>query len=213
MNVNIYCNRCKIYTQHAILFEHDQTDAIPNNDDIGSYSIMGYQVIEVLKCSVCSDITICNKYLMTGLPVPFINYYPERQEFLYQKKQFGNLPKDLEVVYSEIISTANKKLNLSCASMMRILIEGICKNFSQKSMSLKHRLDMLVKNGILSLNTAEALQANRFLGNRALHSIEKPSDEEIKEALAIIEHTITEIFEIPQKKEKLSKLISEKYKD
>lgn len=210
---SIYCNTCKIHTQHLVLFEHSHTDIIPNNDEMGSVSIMGDQNIEVMQCPVCSSISVCDQYLISGHPVPFVNYYPERQEHLYQEKPFGNLPKDLKIVYSEMISAANRKLNLSCASMMRALIEGICQGFSNDFMTLKQRLDMLIKNRILSSSTAEALNALRFLGNRALHCIEKPSDAEIKEAIGILEHTITEIFEMPEKKEKLSKLISDKFKD
>ncbi len=213
ITVNIYCNTCKIHTNHVVLFEHLQSDTIQNNDEMESVSIMGGQSIYVLQCPVCSGITIMDKYLMEGHRVPFINYYPERQEFLYTEKQFDNFPKDLKVVYSEMISTANKKLNLACASMMRALIEGICKSMSDEQNSLKKRLDLLVNERILSSTTAEALQANRFLGNRALHCIERPSDEELKDAISILEHTITEIFEMPGKKEKLSKLISEKFKD
>lgn len=210
---SIYCNNCKIHTQHTILFEHKQVDQISNNDDLNSVSIMGYQFIEVLQCPVCSAITICEKYLMEGHSNPFTTYYPQRQEFMYQEKQFGNLPKELKIVYSEMISAANSNLNLACASMMRALIEGICKSLSREYMSLKQRLDVLVEKRILSLTTSEALHANRFLGNRALHCIEKPSAEELKEAISILEHAITEIYEMPGKKEKLSKLISEKFKD
>jgi hypothetical protein len=57
----------------------------------------------------------------------------------------------------------------------------------------------MVEKGFLTEANAETLHQLRWLGNDAIHQLARPSVKELKLAIEIIEHTLEQIYEIPEK--------------
>ncbi|MBE2274661.1 MAG: DUF4145 domain-containing protein, partial [Flavobacteriales bacterium] len=65
--------------------------------------------------------------------------------------------------------------------------------------NLQCKIDALHENKLLVKENAESLHELRFLGNEALHELEKPSIEELKLAIEILELTLENIYELQHK--------------
>jgi hypothetical protein len=59
---------------------------------------------------------------------------------------------------------------------------------------LAERIDALSKDGHLTLAESTRLHSIRFLGNDALHEIEKPKDEHLYLLLEIVNHLLSNLF-------------------
>lgn len=62
--------------------------------------------------------------------------------------------------------------------------------------NLEGKIEGLSERRFLTTDNATSLHELRFLGNEALHELSKPSNEEVKLAIEIIELTIENIYEL-----------------
>lgn len=65
------------------------------------------------------------------------------------------------------------------------------------------KISGLSEKGILTKKNSEILHEHRYLGNEAVHELSQPSEEEVKLAIEIIEHTLESLYEISEKAEEL----------
>jgi hypothetical protein len=100
-------------------------------------------------------------------------------------KYFIQLPSKLTTLYKEIITSHNEKLNLLCAAGLRALVEGVCADKNIAGRNLEEKIDGMEK--LLPKSIVTNLHNSRFIGNRAVHELEPPSDFEVTLALNVIE--------------------------
>lgn len=157
-----------------------------------------------------------------------IKIYPEKAIGDLELKDFGiKIPPKIKNLYEEVIWTYNNKMGVLCAAGIRAVLEGICneKNIEggkvQKyefgkpvlshdgipllvnSSQLNGKIEGLAEHNFITKSYAQILHNLRFLGNQAVHQLDRPSDEHLKLAIDIIEHTLTSIYAIEVKAEGL----------
>ena len=98
------------------------------------------------------------------------------------------------------------------------MVEGVCKDkavkngpveikqadgtFKTKRMNnLAGKIAGLAEKGHLSQRHATVLHEHRFLGNDALHSMEKPEASQLKAAIEVIEHTFENIYDLDMRQQ------------
>ena len=157
--------------------------------------------------------------------------YPVRDTSNIDFKDFGpKIPEKIKVLYREVINTFNNKLGVLCAAGIRAVIEGICNEKEvgggnvirynkstgepktdevgnvkkEYSSNLDGKIEGLAEQGYITKNYAKTLHNLRFLGNQAVHQLDKPKEENLKLAIDIVEHTLSSIYEIEIKAQKLA---------
>jgi hypothetical protein len=56
---------------------------------------------------------------------------------------------------------------------------------------------------LLTESSSQTLHEYRYLGNDAVHELARPSDDELRLAIDIIELTLEQLYELPEKAEEL----------
>jgi hypothetical protein len=69
--------------------------------------------------------------------------------------------------------------------------------------NLEGRIAGLQEKGLLTQSSAQTLHEHRYLGNDAVHELARPSDDELRLAIDIIDLTLEQLYELPEKAEDL----------
>jgi len=227
--IKLYCSQCKQYTNHKALKEIEEE----YQDSQSHGPIWCKFVWQILQCEGC-EYTSFRKVILDsdcidgeGKPIEQETLYPERGEDKLSVKDIPGVSFELDSLYTETIKAYNSKMHLLCAAGLRAIIEGICleKNVrnglitkidksgneeTKRSKDLQGKIAGLAEKGFLTEKHAESLNELRFLGNEALHELERLSVEELKLAIEIVEHTIENIFALKQKTEDLRRTKSKR---
>lgn len=146
--------------------------------------------------------------------------YPQRGKYVMTARDFYNAPKNLRAIYKEVIACFNNDSPVLCATGLRAAIEGLCASHgvadgpveiakADGSIEVKRRSNLegkiagLSEKGVLTKHSADILHEHRYMGNHAVHELSRPSDEELRIAIEIVEHTFESLYEIPEKAEAL----------
>lgn len=191
-------------------------------------------IFQIIECRGCERISYRQFHLSTpseGKPQRSDEkLFPMRDSNSIDFKDFGpKIPDKIKVLYREVIVTFNNKLGVLCAAGIRAVIEGICNEKgieggkviinqgglpvldvdgnpkTKTSSNLDGKIEGLGEKGFITKNYAWTLHNLRFLGNQAVHQLDKPNEENLRLAIDIIEHTLSSIYEIQVKAEKLAK--------
>ena len=222
--LKMHCNHCKQSTKHSVLSAHSATYNQRTNPEMQIDFAEG--TWEILQCLGCETVSFREQWITsedrdfeTGEMTPTITRYPETNERTIGIKTFLNVPSHLSRLYREVVDAYNQRLYTLAAAGLRATIEGICthKNIrkgpvncstpsgsivKQKS-SLEGKIEGLRSKGFISKLHAEALHQHRFLGNEALHELERPSGDELRLSIEIMEHTLENVYEMSDKLEEL----------
>ncbi|QFY71375.1 hypothetical protein CEQ83_02195 [Priestia megaterium] len=140
------------------------------------------------------------------------------KEESYEVKQYKHLPPLLKTLYKQVVANVELKYYLLAAAGLRMIIEGICNDLSikkgyiiddatgkratdengneKKSSNLNGRINGLSEAKILTEGQTTILHIIRGLGNQTVHKLEEPKRGIILDALEIVEHTFTNIYEL-----------------
>lgn len=130
----VYCRKCKLETNHEIMFQH-----IKGWDDekSGFYENEYYRVCECLGCE-----TVCFVYEYEnpdmwyvdengdGVPIEHKTVYPESRKdsaTRYEIKNFSYVPEELENLYLQVVENYRMGYYILASVGIRIIIEGLCK--------------------------------------------------------------------------------------
>jgi hypothetical protein len=209
------CSICRGYTNQKVLFE--------KSTDVGDedwWESNKYQVIQCEGCDKVSYRTLHNDIQQNqhaDYEDPWTQeVYPKRSIDSLPIKILLNTPNNVRRIYRETIDAFNNDQYILCTAGLRAIIEGICNEKSitkgevvntagvkKMSKGLDGKIEGLCTSGFLTKTNAETLHELRFIGNEAVHELASPSDEELKLAIGIIEHTIENIYELQHKAKKL----------
>ena len=208
-----YCNLCSRPTNQKVLNEQKTS-----YEDEGSWWEEDH--FQIIQCGGCDEISF--RKLHTDAQIDHFEgaylqeLYPKRGPNSIPIKSHSNLPINVKSIYRETIDAFNNEQLVLCCGGLRALIEGICLDKSIKGIVLKNKkgedylksnlegkIEGLSERGFLTAENAESLHELRFLGNEALHELSKPSVDELKLAIEIIELTIESLYELQHKAMKL----------
>lgn len=197
MSKKIFCKSCGGLRNHKKLHEEKRN----GNDNDYLQWIDKYLIIECLGCNYVSFFHIYSDTEMTyQTKNGDIDYYEDETVYPYYLEQgseieyLSYLPKKIRDIYSETIASFKSKSLILTAGGLRAIIEAICNHLKIRKDSLDKRIDLLYKKGHLTLNESKRLHSIRFLGNDALHEIEKPKKKHLYLLLEIVNHLLANLF-------------------
>lgn len=216
--IKVRCIQCKTAyqeTNHEILKSYLVTNT---DDEMDNCSLSWSNEFQVIECQGCEIITFREVFWFSfeGEETTQETLYPDRNFDTHKAKYFSNLPSKIQEIYKETLHSYNARNFILCAAGLRAIVESICtyqgikdgpveieKPNGEKSLKRKDNLEGKIygiyEKGILAKGHADILHEYRFLGNSALHELEKPSAEELALAIEIIEHILESVFEMPVK--------------
>lgn len=221
----VYCNRCKQLTNHDVIAYESQKFTPEDTPDMQIDFAEG--TWEMLKCCGCGEVTFRETWVTsedynwnTQEFEPTVHVYPPRSKNKLAIERFYDIPPMLERIYQEIISCYNNRIYTLCAAGLRAIIEGICaankiedgpveardKDGTRKTVrksNLQGKIEGMAETGLLTRKHAKVLHQLRFLGNEAVHELQKPSSKEVELAIEIVEHTLDNVYGLSDKEEEL----------
>ncbi|HCT3326162.1 TPA: DUF4145 domain-containing protein [Enterobacter cloacae] len=222
-----FCERCRRETKHSIVTSYEligQEECGPHG-----YTIDWRDSYQVIQCRGCEELSFRKESWFSEdmgymgdddfFDGKTIILYPKRSATTRTPKDFLEVPRKLRNLYIESIDTFNNDSYILTAAGLRALIEGLCAELNIKdgpvertekgitkivrARNLEGKIAGLKEKGILTAAGAVFLNEHRFMGNEAVHSLRKPSREDISLAFDLIEHCFDTIFEMPAKASEL----------
>jgi len=198
MKEKIFCNNCKGLRNQKEVHKVEKR----GGDEGGDFQ--WYKSYSIIQCNGCDCISFYQVYGDTEMyeQGPYGNqefFYDESVYPLYLKRgevieQLHYLPEKIRIIYAETIASFKSNSSILTAGGLRAIIEAICNNLKITGHNLADRIDGLSENGHLTLAESKRLHSIRFLGNDALHEIEKPKEEHLYLLLEIINHLLSNLF-------------------
>ncbi|MDX9799675.1 MAG: DUF4145 domain-containing protein [Bacteroidales bacterium] len=198
MKEKYFCRNCKGLRNHKLI--HEVKTRGGDDNDYFQW-IRKYSIIECLGCETVSFLEIYGDTEMIahnedGEPdYYFDNYiYPLYLEESEELEYVHYIPDSIKVIYRETISAFKTNSYILTAGGLRAIIEAICNHLKIKKGNLADRIDLLHNKGHLTLSESKRLHSIRFLGNDALHEIEKPKKDHLFILLDIVNHLLSNLF-------------------
>ncbi len=218
--IRVLCINCKRETKHRIAASLDKYGSEFDRQE--GWGVEWSDRFQVIHCLGCETVTFRHlnwfseaEHRELGYDGTTENLYPKRNSNTLAARALLNVPTTLKRIYTEIIECFNNEALTLCAAGLRVLVEGICADQgvqdglverakqdgtieTKKRNNLEGKINGLHEKGILTKLTSETLHQHRFLGNEAVHELARPSSEELKLAISILEGTLEQLYEEPQ---------------
>lgn len=230
--VMVHCMECKRATRHLVAVSLDKHASESNHQEGWSVDwINRYQVIE---CQGCETVSFRHLSWFSEAQ-DFDNdgtterVFPLRTKDAIHPRPFSNVPSNLRRIYAELVDCFNSESPTLCAAGLRSLVEGICAQQGIvdgpvevpakgggtqliRKETLEGRIAGLQEKGLLTESSAETLHEHRYLGNEAVHELARPSTDELKLGIEIVEHVLEQLYELPEKAAELHRARSRRSK-
>jgi len=194
------CSSCVRKTSHDVLFK------IRQGDDEEEETI---DVYELLRCRGCSTISMASHHFWKSDESVAHRYYPSpisRKEpdwiallALGDKKEV-----DLNRLLKEVYQAVDGGQNRLAAMGIRALLEQVMILKVGELPTFEKKLDDFQERGYVSLIQRDAMRATLDVGDAAMHRAFKPTEQDLKVALDIVEGILAPIFGHKDAAEKLS---------
>ena len=224
---SVPCVKCNGATRHLVLASIDVDGE--EYDQGEGWSVNWVKHYQVIQCGGCESISFRHTSWfseefdpMWGESGETERLYPKRGLETLPTKPYYSVPSNLRRIYSELIDCFNNDSPILCAAGLRAIVEGICAEQGVldgpveepakgggakivRSKELRGRIAGLQEKGWLTGKSADTLHEHRYLGNDAVHQLARPSTDELRLAIEIVEHTLEQLYELPEKAEELKR--------
>jgi hypothetical protein len=230
--LSIHCIECKRSTRHRVTVSLDKSGSEGDREE--GWSVDWSDRYQVLECQGCETISFRHQSWFSEAQ-DFDDdgtrerIYPLRNKDAINAKPYHNVPSNLRRIYNELIDCFNNDSPTLCAAGLRAIVEGIC---AQQGIvdgpvsapakgggtqivrrdNLEGRIAGLQEKGLLTQSSAQTLHEHRYLGNSAVHELARPSPDELKLAIEIVEHVLEQLYELPEKAAELHRSIARRKK-
>lgn len=223
--LKILCQSCECETNHVVVQSVDTTGSevvgYCNGNRNMPETIDWADNYQIVQCKGCDTISFRHQswfseyddYESKGVSE---RIYPKRSSSSLSLKDFWNIPHQIRRIYRETIESFNYESYTLCVAGLRAIVEGVCSEQNiqdgpveftkpdgtiqiNRRNNLQGKIAGLCETGILTKGNSEILHEHRYLGNDAVHELDQPSTSELKLAIEIIEHTLENLYEIPEK--------------
>lgn len=219
-----FCATCRLESNHLVLQSVDESgsERYITGPDPEDFEYVDWKIRhQIIQCQGCD--TYSFRRVQWNSEEAWLDddgtittLYPPRDRNTLTAKEFRNVPRNLRLIYEEIVTCFNAGASTLCAAGLRAAIEGLCAaqgvqggtvnkqqpdgTFKQKkTKDLEGKIAGLHEMGLLTKASAEIFHEHRFLGNYAVHELSRPSDADLKIAVEIVEHAFESLYEIPKK--------------
>lgn len=230
--VSVQCIECKRVTRHRVTVSMDKSGSEFDQEE--GWSVDWSDRYQIVECQGCETISFRHVNWFSEAQDFEDNgtterVYPVRNKDAVSARPYHNVPQNLRRIYTELIDCFNNDSPTLCAAGLRAIVEGIC---AQQGIvdgpvempakgggtqmvrrdNLEGRIAGLQEKGLLTHPSAQTLHEHRYLGNAAVHELARPSADELKLALEIVEHVLEQLYELPEKAEELRRAIARRKK-
>ena len=231
---DVLCPACKRPTEHRVMASLDKDGE--TYDQSEEWSVQWVDNYQVVQCQGCKSVSFRHLHWFSededrqfgedGFTERLI---PKRSANTVEAKALLNVPTTLRRIYVELVDCFNNECPTLCAAGLRAVVDGLClergivdgpvvapaKGGGTKVVrrdNLEGRIAGLQEKNILTPSSAQTLHQHRYLGNEAVHELVRPSEEELRLAIEIIEHTLEQLYEIPEKAEALKRTTAKRHR-
>jgi hypothetical protein len=169
----------------------------------GQQLLLAWTRAQILECQRCGQFSFRLGWSVT----------PEREHtwswstFINPEIDHGvpvRIPPKADKLYRETRKAFDAGAFTLAAVGIRAVIEAICKEHSCKGADLQQKIAKL--KDFLAPCEVKLLQAQRAIGNEAVHHMETPSAEELAIAFTALDHLLKTLYEIPAHIEAMTRL-------
>lgn len=215
--LTLHCNKCNHSTNQKVLFENYEKEITQENVKNLIIDFWTHHYFQILKCGSCNEYAF-RKYDIwcddaPDFPELNISVLPKRGSSTIKPiETFHNVPQHIISLYKEVIEAFVNEVNILCAGGIRAVLEAICiDKYVKKGTipeegtkeSLKGKIYGLHEKGFITLSHVGILIHHQYLGDKALHQLERPSKEELEIAIDIIGDTLISIYDLEFKGQEL----------
>jgi len=215
---SVPCVSCSRDTKHKVISSYNRHDEW--SDDQG-HSMSWGSVYQIIQCQGCESISFRSVDWHehdwdpeTGQEISVSRLYPKRDSNSLKPSELPNVPTALRRIYTEIVDCFNNESATLCAAGLRALVEGVCADQGvvdglvpdadqnkpgKRRDNLEGKIYGLQERGILTKQSAQSLHDHRYMGNEAVHQLARPSQEELRLAIDLVQHMLEQLYEIPEK--------------
>ena len=229
--LKIHCIQCQRETNHVVMQSIDcEASEVIIHLDGHPETIKWADCYQIIQCQGCEEISFRHFSWFSEAqqqigPDAWDDgtstwLYPKRSANTRAIKDYYNVPNTLRRIYRETLDCFNNEALTLCAAGLRSIIEGICADQKiadglveskkadgtvqfKRRKTLEGKIVGLSEKGILTQEKAKLLNEHRFLGNEAVHELNQPSQDELILAIEIMEHILDDLYEIPDRANKL----------
>lgn len=198
MENKYFCRNCKGIRNHQELHKVEKRGG--DDEDYFQW-ISKFIIIECLGCETISFLKIYGDTdMLTHDEYGYQDYYFENTIYPSYLDQVSELnyqsyiPESIRIIYKETINAYKANAYILTAGGLRAIIEAICNHLKIKKGNLAERIDILHNKGHLTQSESKRLHTIRFLGNDALHEIEKPNKKHLVILFEIVNHLLANLF-------------------
>jgi hypothetical protein len=230
--LSIHCIECKRSTRHLVTVSLDKTGSESIHRE--GWNIAWSDRYQVIECQGCETVSFRHQSWFSEAQDfdddgTTERLYPLRNKDSISPSPYHNVPSNLRRIYTELVDCFNNDSPTLCAAGLRSLVEGICAQQGiidgpvevpakgggtqiARRDNLEGRIAGLQEKGLLTQPSAQTLHEHRYLGNSAVHELARPSAEELKLAIEIVEHVLEQLYELPEKAAELHRAIARRKK-
>lgn len=196
------CKNCDGNTVHAVLREFQQNQDGPDVQIFNQY--------QIVRCGGCEEVSFRSNWQSTedwyrdpetgeGCLDDHESLYPSRLAGRKELKNADLLPSKILSLYRETHHALCYRLRILAGIGIRGLIEAVCKEKGAAGKDLNKRIDALVAGGFMSTEGAEILHGARLTGNDAAHDAIEIPEQQLDEAMDVVEHLLIGALILPKK--------------
>lgn len=201
VNISETCHECHRLTNHLQLVQTSFNRTYHADDEYNN-SMTCYDEVIILQCQGCMNLKVKHE-MSNSEDIECINgdyesiktteYYPKHGKVKSMEKAYL-LPNAIRGMYTETISAINNDCLIIAGIGIRGIIETICQEEGVESFKLDKKIDELFTRGKISNDNREILHSLRKLYNKSAHESLRPSEEQLKISLEIVEVLLRQIY-------------------
>lgn len=204
--VSVACAKCNGSTAHKILLSADET----GKQDDGRYEYYWDTHHQIIQCQGCKVLAFrkassnsedhdCDDFGETCYAI-FEEIYPPRLEGrkgLDDKTKY--LPFEIQQIYTETLKALSNSSPILSGIGLRALVEAVTLEKEAVGSNLFGKINDLVNKKILTPTGADTLHKIRTLGNAAAHEVKPHTEKQLRLAMDVIEHLLTDVYILPKR--------------
>ena len=204
--VKLFCNSCGRETRHDLLASIRQEDS----DDLPpeGYGVSWVDIYQTLQCRGCGHVTYRSRFW-------FSEYQEEDRPSIYEDryypplmshpkpKWFDDLNNDLRQVLDEVYTALHHKLNYLTAVGARTALDMMIVEKIGDIGTFQQKVDSLEKQGYITLQERDLIEAVTEAGNAAAHRGYSPDAKNLQDVINILEALLHKFYILESESKRL----------
>ena len=199
--IDLFCPSCSVYVEANVVAWHCyETSVIQEDFYAPEDSQYTEAVFTLAACIKCEKPLLARQdfQVLEGIAHPqneVVRVYPLGETAL------ESVPEVVARPYREAHRACQVKLYDSCTVMCRKCVEAVCWEYEERSGPLAHRLESLLKKGVIDNALFEWTKELRLSGNEGAHidPTREITESDAKAALEFAKAVLVYAFELPQR--------------